>query len=158
MVEAGDMAPEFCLPDQEGSNLCLKDMMGKWLVLYFYPKDNTKGCTMEAMDFTLNLDRFSSLGASILGISPDSVKSHVGFAEKNDLRIRLLSDESHEVLEKYGVWQLKKMYGREYHGVVRSTFIIGPDGRIEKKWEKVKVGGHVEKVLSELEALIKDQS
>ncbi len=119
-------------------------------MIYFYPKDGTKGCTMEALDFTRNIERFSSLGADVLGISPDSVESHARFAERNGLRLTLLSDGTHEILERYGVWQLKKMYGREYHGVVRSTFLIDPKGKVADRWYNVKVKGHVENVLSSL--------
>jgi len=154
MVDVGDKAPGFCLKDQDGSEVCLKDFSGKWLVLYFYPKDGTKGCTIEAVDFTLNLGKFISLGAKVIGISPDSVSNHIKFTEKNELKLTLLSDESHEVLEKYGVWQLKKMYGKEYYGVVRSTFIVGPGGLIERKWEKVRVKGHVDAVLKTLKELM----
>ncbi|HPR42179.1 MAG TPA: peroxiredoxin [Candidatus Methanofastidiosa archaeon] len=150
MTEIGERTPDFCLPDQRGSNICLIDLLGRWTVIYFYPKDGTKGCTMEALDFTRNIERFSSLGADVLGISPDSVESHARFAERNGLRLTLLSDGTHEILERYGVWQLKKMYGREYHGVVRSTFLIDPKGKVADRWYNVKVKGHVENVLSSL--------
>jgi peroxiredoxin Q/BCP len=118
--------------------------------LYFYPKDNTQGCTTEACDFTVALPDFEGLDAVILGVSPDSPKKHRNFIEKKELQITLLADEDKEVLESYGVWQLKKMYGREYMGVVRSTFLIDPDGKIAKIWDKVKVKGHVEAVKKEL--------
>ncbi|MBN1786035.1 MAG: peroxiredoxin [Candidatus Methanofastidiosa archaeon] len=154
MVKVGEPAPEFCLTDQEGDEFCLKDGAGQWLVLYFYPKDGTQGCTMEALDFTANIDAFASLGAKVFGISPDPSKSHLKFIDKNDLRLTLLSDEGHGVLSNYGVWQKKKMYGKEYEGVVRSTFIIGPDGRVRWKWEKVKVSGHVGEVLGKLKELM----
>lgn len=122
-------------------------------ILYFYVRDNTKGCTLEAIDFTENLKDFEKLNAVVLGVSPDSVKSHLKFAEKHDLKIPLLSDPEHEVSEKYGVWQLKKMYGREYFGVVRSTFLINPEGYIKYAWKKVRVKGHVEEVKQKLSEL-----
>ena len=153
VLNEGDEAPGFCLPDQNGEEICLDRFKGGWLVLYFYPRDNTKGCTLEAIDFTSNLEEFESLGAEIAGVSPDSVKSHRNFCDKHGLKITLLSDPEHTVLEKYGVWQLKKMYGREFHGVVRSTFIIDPDGIIRNVWRKVKVKGHVEAVKQKLREL-----
>jgi thioredoxin-dependent peroxiredoxin len=147
-------ALDFCLPDQKGETTCLKDFRGKWVVLYFYPKDNTKGCTLEATDYRDNLESLEKLGAAIVGVSPDSVKSHQNFAEKYNLNFNILSDPEHGVLVKYGVWQLKKMYGREYMGVVRSTFIINPEGHIENEWINVRVKGHVEKVKQKLSELI----
>ena len=155
MVElsVGSEAPAFCLPNQEGEEVCLGDHRGKWVVLYFYPKDNTKGCTLEALDFTLNKATLEAMGATVLGVSPDSVESHEGFCMKHDLTITLLSDPEHSVLEEYGVWQLKKMYGREFHGVVRSTFLIDPEGRIAHEWRKVSVDGHVDAVKEKLAEL-----
>ena len=129
---------------------CLKDFRNKWIILYFYPKDNSKGCTREAIEFTNNFQTLQELDTVILGISPDSIKSHQNFAQKHNLKFILLSDPQHKVLEKYGVWQLKKMYGKEYMGVIRSTYIINPEGLIEKEWKKVRVKGHVEKVKKEL--------
>jgi len=158
MVEIGDNAPQFCLPNQDEEEICLRDFQGSWVVLYFYPKDNTPGCTTEALDFTASLDKFTSMGATVLGISPDSVKRHRNFIEKKELGVTLLSDEEKSVLQSYGVWQLKKNYGREYMGVVRSTFIVDPDGKIAAKWEKVRVKGHVEQVLEKLEELQKSRS
>ena len=146
-------APEFCLPNQDETEICLRDLAGKWVVLYFYPKDNTPGCTTEACDFTDNLEEFEELDAVILGVSPDSPKKHRNFIEKKNLKITLLSDENKEVLKKYGAWGLKKMYGREYEGVIRSTFIISPDGEIVAQWKNVKVKGHVEKVKEKLKEL-----
>jgi len=146
MLTKGDNAPEFCLPNSEGKPICLKDFRGRWLVLYFYPKDNSSGCTKEALEFTELKSRFEGMKAVIIGISPDSVESHRKFREKHALTITLLSDPDHKVLEAYGVWQLKRMYGREYHGVVRSTFLIDPDGKIAEIWTKVKVKGHAEAV------------
>ncbi len=152
-LKAGDLAPEFCLPDADEKEVCLKDFRGKWVVLYFYPKDNTSGCTREAIDFTEHLEEIEKLGAVVLGVSPDSTKSHVKFREKHNLKVTLLSDPEHKVLEMYGVWQLKKMYGREYYGVVRSTFLIDPDGKIAHIWRKVKVKGHVDDVINRLKEL-----
>jgi len=149
-LKIGDRAPEFCLPETEGKEVCLSDFKGKWVVLYFYPKDNTSGCTREAVDFTERLEEFRRLNAVVLGVSPDSTKSHQRFVEKHGLKVTLLSDPEHEVLEKYGVWQKKKMYGREYMGVVRTTYLIDTEGKIARFWPKVKVKGHVEAVLERL--------
>ena len=151
----GKKAPGFCLPDENGREICLDDFKGKWVVLYFYPKDNTSGCTMEAKDFSSNMEKFEEMNAVVIGISPDSQESHKKFREKHGLNVILLSDESHEVMEKYGVWQLKKMYGREYYGVVRSTFLINPEGNIVHEWRKVRVKGHVDDVLRKLEEMQK---
>ncbi len=123
------------------------------MVLYFYPKDNTKGCTLEAIDFTMNKDRIEGMGATVLGVSPDSVESHQGFCDKHGLTITLLSDPGPGALEAYGVWRLKKTLGREYHGVVRSTFLVDPEGRIAHTWRKVKVADHVEAVIEKLAEL-----
>jgi len=153
MLNVGDTVPDFCLPNQDEEEICLRDIRGKWIVLYFYPKDNTPGCTTEACDFTEALPDFEGLNAIILGVSPDSPKKHRNFIEKKGLRITLLSDEEKELCKLFGVWQLKKNYGREYMGVVRSTFIIDPDGKIAEKWEKVRVKGHVDEVKSRLKEL-----
>ena len=153
MVEIGKKAPEFCLPDQDGNEVCLKDFRGKWVVLYFYPKDNTSGCTREAIDFTENLKDFEELDAVVLGVSKDSVKSHKNFMEKHGLKITLLSDPEHKVIEAYGAWKLKKRYGREYFGTERSTFLIDPDGIVRFIWRNVKVKGHVEEVKNKLKEL-----
>lgn len=158
MVELGELnigvkAPRFCLPNQDGEEICLKAFKGRWLVLYFYPKDNTKGCTLEAIDFTLSLGDFDSMGAEVIGVSPDSVKSHQKFCVQHNLKVTLLSDPNREAIEKYGVWQLKKMYGRKYFGVVRSTFLINPEGKIAHIWRKVKVKGHVEAVKQRISEL-----
>ncbi len=149
------MAEDFCLPDYSGKEHCLHDFRGKWLVLYFYPKDNTSGCTREAMDFTKMRDEFEKLNAVIIGISKDSPKSHKRFIEKHNLNILLLSDEEHRVIEKYGGWGKKKNYGREYFGTIRSTYLIAPDGKILHIWPKVRVNGHVEDVLNKLKEVIK---
>ena len=152
-LEVGDKAPEFCLPDQDGNEICLNGFRGKWVVLYYYPRDNTKGCTLEAIDFTQSLGDFENLNAVILGVSPDSVNSHRGFCDRHGLKITLLSDPEHRVLEEYGVWQLKKLYGRQFYGVVRSTFLIDTEGRIGHVWKKVRVKEHVEAVKQRLSEL-----
>lgn len=153
MLEVGVNAPEFCLPNQDETEICLRDLSGKWIVLYFYPKDNTPGCTTEACDFTAALPDFEDLDAVILGVSPDSPKKHRNFIEKKELKLTLLADEEKELCNAYGVWQLKKNYGREYMGVVRSTFILNPEGKIAAAWEKVRVKGHVEAVKEKLKEL-----
>jgi peroxiredoxin Q/BCP len=158
MIKVGDKAPQFCLPDKDGRQICLKDFKGKWLVLYFYPKDNTSGCTLEAMHFTMSLNAFRKMGAEIVGVSPDSMESHCRFADKHKLKVTLLSDTDHKVLESYGVWQKKKLYGREFWGVVRSTFLIDPEGKIGYVWRKVKVAGHVEDVKNRLSQLKRKRS
>jgi peroxiredoxin Q/BCP len=154
-MEIGSEAPLFCLLDRTGKQQCLSDFTGKWVVLYFYPKDNTSGCTREAIEFSEQLPDFAKQDAAIIGISPDSPASHQKFAEKHQLSVLLLSDESHEVAEKYGVWKLKRMYGREYYGIERSTFLITPQGKLANEWRKVKVGGHVDAVKQTLETLTK---
>jgi peroxiredoxin Q/BCP len=153
MLQVGDKAPDFCLVNQDSEEVCLRDLQGSWVVLYFYPKDNTPGCTTEALDFTALKSEFEKEGATILGVSPDSVKKHQNFIAKKELGITLLSDEDKEVLKKYGVWQLKKNFGKEYMGVVRSTFLIDPDGKIAYIWPKVKVKGHAQEVLEKLKEL-----
>lgn len=153
MIEIGKNAPFFCQKDQDEKEVCLKNFKGKWVILYFYPKDGTKGCTAEAIDFTAHKKNFEKMGTTVMGISPDSCKNHLKFRLKNDLEITLLSDPEHEVLMKYGVWQKKKMYGREYFGVVRSTYIINPEGKVSHFWEKVSAKGHVDEVKKKLKEL-----
>ena len=153
MLKIGDNVPDFCLPNQDEEEICLRDIKGRWIILYFYPKDNTPGCTTEACDFTAALPDFEGLEAIVLGVSPDSPKKHRNFIEKKALKITLLADEEKELCNIFGCWQLKKNYGREYMGVVRSTFIIGPDGKVAAAWEKVRVKGHVEEVKNKLEEL-----
>ena len=148
--EIESRAPQFSLLNKDSKNVSLSDFKGKWTVLYFYPKDNTSGCTKEAIDFTEQLAKFTSQKAVIIGISPDSPKSHQSFITKHALKIELLSDPDHIALKEYDVWQKKKMYGREYFGVVRTTFLISPEGVIKQKWEKVKVNGHADDVLETL--------
>lgn len=150
MFKIGDKAPEFCLPNQDEAEVCLRDFGGKWVVLYFYPKDNTPGCTTEACDFTENQPDFTALDAVILGVSPDSPKKHQNFIAKQNLTITLLADEEKEVATSYDVWKMKKNYGREYMGIVRTTFLIDPQGKIAHIWSNVRVKGHVEKVKEEL--------
>ena len=151
--QTGKKAPAFTLSNQDGEKVKLSELAGQWVVLYFYPKDNTSGCTKEACEFTDGLPNFTRLNAVVLGVSPDSPKSHQNFIAKHSLKITLLSDPDHTVLEKYGVWQKKSMYGREYFGVARTTFLIDPKGKIAHVWEKVKVKGHVEAVAEKLSEL-----
>ncbi|MBW4563713.1 MAG: thioredoxin-dependent thiol peroxidase [Mojavia pulchra JT2-VF2] len=151
--QIGQPAPDFSTPDQHESPVSLGDFSGQWVILYFYPKDDTPGCTTEAKDFTeLNQD-FSALGAKILGVSPDLGKTHCKFINKHNLTITLLSDPEHELAETYGIWQLKKFMGKEYMGVVRSTFLINPEGKIAYSWPNVKVKGHAQQVLTKLQEL-----
>lgn len=150
MIEKGDTAPDFCLPSDRGSEVKLSDFRGKRIVLYFYPKDNTSGCTVQACDLRDSLPRIESHGSVVLGVSPDPVKSHVKFRDKFGLTFPLLADEDHAVAEAYGVWKEKSMYGKKYWGIVRSTFIIGPQGIVEEAWVKVKPKGHADWVLEHL--------
>ena len=153
MIEIGQKIPEFCLPNQDDVEICSRDLKGKWVVLYFYPKDNTPGCTTEACEFTEAAPDFSDLDAIILGVSADSTKKHRSFIEKKELGITLLSDEDTSMMQEYGVWQLKKNYGKEYMGIVRTTLIINPEGVVKGLFEKVRVKEHVAKVKAELERL-----
>ncbi len=153
MVELDAVAPDFCLPNQDDVEICLRDIKGKWIVLYFYPKDNTPGCTTEACDFSEAAPDFSALNAVILGVSADSTEKHRNFIEKKDLNITLLSDEAKEMLQLYGVWQMKKNYGKEYMGIVRSTLIIDPQGVVKALWKNVKVKDHARIVKEKLEEL-----
>jgi peroxiredoxin Q/BCP len=155
-LKVDEKAPEFALLDQDNKKVALKDFKGQWVVLYFYPKDMTPGCTIEAIDFTKFAKHFETLGAVIFGVSPDSVESHCQFIKKDKLSIRLLSDPDHAMCEEYGVWQLKKNYGKEYYGIVRTTVLINPEGKIAKLWSPVKVDGHAEEVLNSLESLKKE--
>jgi len=149
-IKEGDSAPKFCLTDQEGRKVCSGDLMGKWTVLYFYPKDDTPGCTTEAKDFSCAVEDFSKVNARIVGVSPDNQTSHLRFIGKHDLKVTLLSDPKHFVLEQYGVWKTKRMYGKEYMGVERSTFLLDPEGKVRKVWRKVRVDGHVDEVLGSI--------
>lgn len=154
-LKVGTKAPAFTLENQDGARVKLADFAGKWLVLYFYPKDNTSGCTTEAIDFTGALKDFEKKKAAVVGVSPDSVKSHQNFCRKHNLGVMLLSDPDKKMLEKYGVWQEKSMYGRRYMGVARTTVLIDPDGKVRHIWEKVKVKGHVDEVKATLTELQK---
>jgi peroxiredoxin Q/BCP len=146
-------AIDFCLPNQDEVEICLRDLKGKWIILYFYPKDNTPGCTTEAKEFSELLDEFEKEGAIVIGVSPDSPKRHCNFIEKHDLKVTLLSDEEKKVLKAYDAWGKKKMYGKEYEGVIRSTFIIDPEGNIVKEYKKVKAKGHAKTVLEDLKKI-----
>ena len=139
MLKVGNEAPLFCIPNQDDVEICLRDIVGHWIVLYFYPRDNTPGCTTQACDFTSALPDFDDLDAFIFGVSPDSTSKHRSFIEKKDLEITLLADIDIKVCQSYNVWQLKKFMGKENMGVVRSTFIIDPTGKIAAIWEKVSV-------------------
>lgn len=147
-LAAGMSAPVFTLPGDGGKTRSLSDFAGKMLVLYFYPKDDTSGCTQEAKDFNALKDDFAKAGASIMGVSPDSTASHSKFKKKYDLGFDLASDESKDMLTAYGVWVEKSMYGRKYMGVERTTFLIDGKGEIVRVWNKVKVPGHAEEVLA----------
>ena len=150
MIEVGKKAPDFSLLNQDGKKISLKDYSGKKVVLYFYPKDDTSGCTKEACNFRDEFPKFTKTKAVILGVSPDSVKSHKKFAEKFDLNFDLLADAEKKVVEKYEVWKEKSMYGRKYMGVERTTFIIDEKGKIKTIFNKVKVDGHNKEVLEAL--------
>jgi len=153
MTDIGQQAPDFTLPRDGGGTITLSELRPKPVVLYFYPKDDTSGCTLEAQDFTSHLDEFAKAGAVVLGVSKDTVAKHDKFRDKHDLKIALLSDSENDLCERYGVWVEKNMYGRTYMGIERATFLIGPDGTIENIWRKVKVKGHVEQVLAAVTAL-----
>ena len=153
MIQIDSVALDFCLPNQDDVEICLRDLRGKWIVLYFYPKDNTPGCTTEACDFSEAAPDFSMLNAIIIGISADSTKKNRDFIEKKDLSVTLLSDESTSMLQEYGIWQLKKNYGKEYMGIVRTTLIIDPQGVIKAIWKNVKVKEHAKEVMKKLQEL-----
>jgi peroxiredoxin Q/BCP len=153
MLKDGDKAPGFELPTDSGETLALSGLKGKPVVLYFYPKDDTSGCTAEARDFSRRAADFRRAGVEVIGVSPDSAESHARFRRKYDLTVRLAADADKAVASAYGVWVEKSMYGRKYMGVERSTFLIDGKGRIAKSWRKVKVPGHVEEVLAAAQAL-----
>ena len=146
----GMPAPDFCLPDADEKMACLSELRGIYVIVYFYPKDRSSGCTLEAHSFSDELEAFARENTPVFGISPDSIGSHKRFIKMQNLTVRLLSDPEHLAIEAYGVWVRKKMYGREYMGVNRSTFIIDPDGKIAAIWRKVKVKGHVDEVMAKL--------
>lgn len=149
-MNIGQSAPEFTALDRDGKSFGLQDFQNQWLVLYFYPKDLTPGCTTEAIEFTDKLAQFQALNTQVVGISPDSIASHGKFITKHQLKISLLSDPEHQIAEDYGVWQLKKFMGKEYMGIVRSTFLIDPSGNIAQIWSNVRVKNHVDTVLEEV--------
>ena len=153
MIEPGKKAPSFSLPDQAGKVHSLADYAGQPVVIFFYPKDDTPGCTKESCAFQDNLPRFKKSKAAVFGMSMLDAKSKAKFAKKFDLTFPLLADEDHAVMEKYGVWQEKSMYGRKYMGVARTTYLIGADGKVVKRWDGVKVDGHAEEVLAAVQAL-----
>lgn len=149
-LSEGDKAPEFKLKNDEGADVSLKDFKGKSVVLYFYPKDDTPGCTKEACDFRDQQKTFAKKNAVVIGVSPDKVESHVKFKKKYGLPFQLLSDPEKKTLEAYGVWKEKSMYGRKYMGVERTTFVIDPNGKISKIFPKVSVTGHVDEVFASI--------
>ena len=153
MLEQGSMAPDFTLPDQEGKNHSLGDYSGNWVVLYFYPKDMTPGCITEACSFRDEFPNFKDLDAVILGVSKDSVKRHTKFSEKYRLPFALLSDVEGNVCESYDVWKTKKLYGRSFLGIIRSTYLINPDGKIAKIYPKVRVKEHAAELLQDLKEI-----
>ena len=150
VIEPGKKAPAFSLKDQAGRTHKLSDYVGQPVILYFYPKDDTPGCTAEACAFRDNLPRFKSGKAKVLGVSILDEQSKAKFARKYDLNFPLLADAEHEVADKYGVWQEKSNYGKKYMGIARTTYLIGADGKVQKRWDNVKVDGHTEQVLAEL--------
>jgi peroxiredoxin Q/BCP len=153
-LEEGTKAPAFTLPADDGTKVKLADFQGRPVVLYFYPKDDTPGCTREACAFRDRHAELQKLGAVVLGISPDDAASHAKFKQKYQLNFPLLADPDHKVAEKFGAWREKNMYGKKTYGIVRSTFLIGPDGVIKKVWKNVKVDGHDEAVLAALKELV----
>ena len=152
-LKIGDAAPDFTLPRNGSGDVNLASLKGKAVVLYFYPKDDTSGCTAQAIDFSAMGAEFEAANAVVIGLSPDSVKSHDKFAAKHSLTVMLASDEERHVLEAYGVWKEKSMYGKKYMGVERTTYIVAPDGKIAQIWNKVKVPGHAQAVLEAIKAL-----
>ncbi len=152
-ISVGDTAPDFSLPDQDGKSHTLSDYRGAPVVLYFYPKDHTSGCTKEACGFRDDYSAYQEAGVTILGVSPDSSKTHTNFIAKHELPFTLLADTERDVLKLYGAWGLKKMYGREYEGVLRTTYLIAADGKIAKIYEKVKPAAHSAEILADMEQL-----
>jgi len=153
MLEVSDTAPDFTLPDQDGTEVTLSELTGSPVLVYFYPRDDTSGCTTQACGIRDQWSEFEEAGAVVLGISPDPVDSHASFATKHDLPHRLLADPDRVAIEAYGAWGLKKMYGREYEGVIRSSVLVGPDGRIAAVWPKVQPKAHADTVLRAIRAL-----
>ena len=152
-IEQGKKAPAFTLLDENSQNVALKDQSGKWIVLYFYPRDDTPGCTIEARDFSSMLKQFEKLGAIVWGCSPDAPETHQKFIQKYKLKISLLSDPSHKMMAKYGAWGEKNLYGKLTEGVIRSTVLVDPTGKVAKHWKRVKAEGHADQVRTVLEGL-----
>ena len=152
ILNSGDKAPDFDLPQDDGSTVSLKNLLGHKIILYFYPKDDTSGCTQEALEFNQLKSAFTECGAVIFGVSPDSVKSHIKFKAKHNLDFALISDESKSMLEAYGVWTEKSMYGRTFWGIERSTFLMDAQGKLTHIWRKVGVAGHMKEVLESLKS------
>ena len=150
MVEAGKQAPAFRLPDQDGEQVSLAELNGQWVVLYFYPRDDTPGCTTEACEFTSTLRDFREVDAVVLGCSPDDAEAHRKFIAKHNLKVRLLSDPSHVTMAEYGAWGEKVLYGRKSVGVIRSTVLIDPDGNVAHHWKRVRAAGHAGHVAERL--------
>lgn len=153
IIEPGNKAPEFCLPNQQNASICLSDYRGKWVILYFYPKDHTPGCTKEACAFRDTHDKLQAKDAVILGMSGDTAERHASFADKFNLPFELLADTEKEVMTQYGAWGEKKNFGRIYQGVKRMTYIIDPEGNVAKVFKTVKPATHAEQVLGALETL-----
>jgi len=153
VLEVGQRAPQFTLQDQDGTEVSLQDLAGSPVVVYFYPKDDTPGCTTQACGIRDQWSEFEEAGAVVLGISPDDVDSHGRFAAKNDLPHRLLADPERTVIEEYGAWGTKSMYGKEYQGVIRSTVLVGPDGKVAEVWPKIQPKKHADAVLGAIRAL-----
>lgn len=149
----GTKAPAFTAINQANEKVRLSQFKGQYVALYFYPKDNTPGCTVEAREFRDSLEEFQAANAVVIGVSPDSVESHCKFIERFELNFSLIADEKHELAEAYGAWGEKSMYGKTFDGVLRSTFLIGPDGVLVQTWHKVKAEGHAEQVLNYLQGL-----
>lgn len=152
-ISTGSPCPDFTLPDDKGATVALSDLAGRPFVLFFYPKDDTSGCTLEAIDFTRLKPEFDALGVAVLGVSPDPVKKHVKFRDKHELAVPLLSDEEKVLLGSFGVWVEKSMYGKTYMGVERSTVLVDANGTVARLWPKVKVPGHADEVLEAARAL-----
>jgi len=150
LIEPGKKAPAFSLNDQSGTTHTLSDYAGRAVILYFYPKDDTPGCTKETCSFQSNLPKFKTSKATVLGVSILDEKSKAKFADKYNITFPLLADADHEVADKYGVWQQKSFMGRKFMGIVRTTYLIGPDGKVQKRWDNVKVDGHTDEVLDAL--------
>jgi len=153
MITPGKKAPAFTLPNQDDEKVRLSDLKGEWVVLYFYPRDDTPGCTTQACDFTASIKKFEKLEARVLGCSPDTPEKHRKFIAKHKLKVELLSDPEHKVLEKYGAWGEKTLYGKKSMGVIRSTVLIDPDGKVAEHWPKVRAKGHADAVREKLAEL-----